>query len=137
MAGLNQTLLVNLTSSGQLWPMAVFVDYKEDRIFWMDALLDAIDSTDLNGNNRRLITNRIHQSRNMYPIDFAVYGDILYWSDYYARSIERINWTTATYLGSFGILTSERVYGVALLHQSLQPDSAGEHPSPTRLCKYQ
>ena len=126
LAGLNRTVLVNLSASAQNWPNAIFVDYTEDRIYWIDAWIDAIDSTDLNGNNRRLITNLIRPSYNMHPFDFTVYDDVLYWSDWNTDSIEKLNWTTAAYLGGFGILTSDRVFGVVLLHQSRQPASAGK-----------
>ena len=101
------------------------MDYTQDRIYWIDALIDAIDSTDLNGNNRCLITNPIRPSHNMHPFDFTVYDDVLYWSDWNTYSIEKLNWTTGAYLGGSGG-GSGRVYGVALLHQSRQPASAGK-----------
>lgn len=126
LAGLNRTVLVDLSSSSHYWPNASFVDYTADRIYWIDAWIDAIDSTDLNGNNRRTITNPIHPAQDMHPFDFTVYDDILYWSDWNTDSIERLNWTTAAYLGGLGILTSDRVFGVALLHHSRQPASAGK-----------
>ena len=126
LAGLDRTVLVDLTTSAQYWPNGIFVDYKEDRVYWIDGWIDAIDSTDLNGNNRRHITNPIHPSQNMQPFDFTVYDGILYWSDWNTDSIEKLNWTTAAYLGGFGILTSDRVFGVALLHESRQPASAGK-----------
>ena len=126
LAGLNRTVLVNLSSSNQNWPNSIFVDYTEDRIYWIDAWIDAIDSSDLNGNNRRLITNPIRPSYKMHPFDFTVLDDVLYWSDWNTDSIERLNWTTAAYLGGFRILTSDRVFGIALLHQSRQPASAGK-----------
>ena len=126
LAGLNRTVLVNLSASAQSWPVAIFVDYTQDRIYWIDAWNDAIDSTDLNGNNRRLITNPIHPYYDMSPFDFTVYDDVLYWNDWNTDSIEKLNWTTAAYLSGFGNLTSDRVFGVALLHQSRQPASAGK-----------
>ena len=125
LAGTNRTLLINLTSSVQNWPNAIILDYLEDRIYWIDAWVDAIDSADLDGNNRRAISSQVHPSRDMHPFDFTVYNDVLYWSDWNTDSIERLNWTTAAYLGGFGILTSDRVFGLALLHSSRQPDSAG------------
>ncbi|CAH3029645.1 unnamed protein product, partial [Porites evermanni] len=125
LAGTNRTLLINLTSSVQNWPNAIILDYLEDRIYWIDAWVDAIDSADLDGNNRRSISSPVHPSRDMHPFDFTVYDDVLYWSDWNTDSIERLNWTTAAYLGGFGILTSDRVFGLALLHSSRQPDSAG------------
>ena len=126
LAGLHRTVLVDLSDSNQNWPNAIFVDYTEDRIYWIDAWIDAIDSTDLNGNNRRQITNPIRPSYDIHPFDFTVYDDVLYWSDWNTYSIEKLNWTTGAYLGGFGILTTYQVFGVALLHQSRQPASAGK-----------
>ena len=126
LAGLHRTVLVDLSGSNQNWPNVIFVDYTEDRIYWIDAWIDAIDSTDLNGNNRRQITNPIRPSYNMHPFDFTVYDDVLYWSDWNTYSIEKLNWTTGAYLGRFDIVTPGFVFGVALLHQSRQPASAGK-----------
>jgi len=126
MAGLHRTVLVDLTNSSQLWPVAVFVDYTEDRVYWFDAYDDVIDSTDLNGRNRRKLSDSVHPTRNVLPFDFTVYDDTLYWGDWYSDTIEKLNWTTAEYLGGFGVLTSDRVFGLALLDKSRQPASAGK-----------
>ncbi|XP_068695701.1 low-density lipoprotein receptor-related protein 4-like [Montipora foliosa] len=130
LAGLDRIVLVNLQNSSQYWPNGIFIDYTEDRVYWIDAWIDAIDSCDLNGNNRRQVASPVHPIFNMHPFDFTVYDDILYWSDWNTDSIERLNWTTAAYIGGFGILTSDRVFGVALLDNSRQPASAGN-----QLCK--
>ena len=126
LAGTQRTVLVDLRNTTQYWPNAVIVDYREDRIYWIDAWIDAIESCDLYGKHRRTLTNRIHPSFNMHPFDFTVYDDILYWSEWSFDSIERLNWTTAAYLGGLGILTSDRVFGVALLDDSRQPAIGGK-----------
>ena len=127
LTGLERRVLVSdLVDSGQYWPNALFIDFTEDRIYWIDAWIDTIDSCDLNGNNRRQVASPVHPTFDMHPFDFTVYDDILYWSDWNTDSIERLNWTTAAYIGSLGILTSDRVFGVALLDHSRQPASAGK-----------
>ncbi|XP_068695706.1 low-density lipoprotein receptor-related protein 6-like [Montipora foliosa] len=130
LAGLDRIVLVDLRNSSQYWPNGIFIDYAEDRVYWIDAWNDTIDSCDLNGKNRRQVTSSIHPTFNMHPFDFTVYDDILYWSDWNTDSIERLDWKTAAYIGGFGILTSDRVFGVALLDHSRQPTSAGN-----QLCK--
>ena len=125
LSGMNRTLLIDLTSSVQYLPFAIILDYLEDRIYWIDAWMDVIDSADLDGNNRRIKASQIHPSQDMLPFDFTLYNGVLYWSDWNTDSIERLNWTTSAYLGGFGILTSDRVFGLALLHPSRQPASAG------------
>ncbi|XP_074634095.1 low-density lipoprotein receptor-related protein 5-like [Acropora palmata] len=126
LAGTQRTVLVDLRNVTQYWPNAVIVDYREDRIYWIDAWIDAIESCDLYGKHRRKLTSPLHPSFNMHPFDLTVYDDILYWSDWNTDSIERLNWTTAAYLGGLGVLTSDRVFGVALLDDSRQPASAGK-----------
>ena len=126
LAGLDRIVLVDLQNSSQYWPNGIFIDYTEDRVYWIDAWIDTIDSCDLNGNNRRQVASPVHPIFNMHPFDFTVYDDILYWSDWNTDSIETLNWTTAAYKGSLGILTSDRVFGVALLDNSRQPASAGK-----------
>ena len=125
LAGVDRTVLVYLSSSSQYWPNAIFVDYTEDRVYWIDDYNDVIDSTDLNGQNRRKLSDRVHPTRNILPFDFTVYGDTLYWSDRYTDTIEKLNWTTANYLGGFGVLTSDQVLGLTLLDKSRQPPSGG------------
>ena len=127
LAGFDRTVLVDLTHSSQFWPNAIFVDYTNDRIYWIDAWVDVIDSTDLHGQNRRKLAAQLHHSKGMHPFDFTVYGDTLYWSDWNTDSIEKLNWTTADYLGNFSVLTSDRVFGLGLLDQSRQPVSAGNN----------
>lgn len=135
LAGVDRTVLVYLSSSSQFWPMAVFIDYTEDRVYWIDAYDDVIDSTDLNGKNRRMLTSDVRPTINVLPFDFTVYGDTLYWSDWYTDTIEKLNWTTADYIGGHGILTSDRVFGLALLDQSRQPASAGKRNLSKVKCK--
>ena len=126
LAGLNRTVLVDLSSSSQYWPNAVFVDCTEDRVYWIDSYHDVIDSTDLNGQNRQLLSGSIHPSQNIYPFDFTVYGGTLYWSDWNTDSIERLNWTSAEYIGGLVSLQPNQPFGLALLEQSRQPYSAGK-----------
>ena len=128
LAGMNRTTLVDLRSSSS--PNAVFVDYTEDRVYWIDAGNDVIDSTDLNGQNRQLLSGDIHPSLNMNPFDFTVYGDTLYWSDWSTNSIERLNWTSGDFIGGLVSLKYDHLYGIALLDQSRQPSYAGNAKRP-------
>ena len=130
LAGVNRTTLVDLSSSSQYSPNAVFVDYTQDRVYWIDANSDEIDSADLNGQNRQLLSGDIHPSLDMNPFDFTVYGDTLYWSDWNTDSIERLNWTSADYIGGLVSLKSNQPFGIALLDRSRQPSYAGNEKPP-------
>jgi len=89
-----------------------------------------IDSTDLNGQNRQLLSGDIHPSQNMNPFDFTVYSDTLYWSDWNTDGIERLNWTSADYIGGLVSLKSNQPFGIALIDQSRLPSYAGNANRP-------
>ena len=121
LAGFERTVLVDLTNSSQFWPNAISVDYTNDRIIWVDAWTGAVDSADFQGQNRRMVASQVP----MYPYDFILHGDTLYWSDWVEDAIEMLNWTTGDYLGNFSAVVSGSVYGLGLLDKSRQPASAG------------
>ena len=118
LAGFERTVLVDLNNSSQFWPSSIGVDYTNDRIIWVDSWTGAVDSADLQGQNRRMVASQV----TMYPYDFILYGDTLYWVD---DTIEMLNWTTGDYLGNFSAVISSGVNGLGLFDKSRQPASAG------------
>ena len=59
----------NLIRSG------ITIDYVENRIIWVDAKLDTIETANLDGSNRRVIVN----SDVVHPFGTTVYGDEIFW----------------------------------------------------------
>ena len=70
------------------WPNGLTIDQATNRLFWVDAKLDKIEVSDLNGGNRQLI---ISSATNIHPYGLTVYLDMLYWTDWYTKSISRFN----------------------------------------------
>lgn len=58
-----------------VWPNGMAIDYKEGRLWWTDARLGTVESTDLNGFDRK-ITIRSWFVRSSYGI--TVFGDSIY-----------------------------------------------------------
>ena len=58
-----------------VWPNGMTIDYKEGRLWWTDARLGTVESTDLNGFDRK-ITIRSWFVRSSYGI--TVFGDSIY-----------------------------------------------------------
>lgn len=70
------------------WPNGLTIDQATNRLFWVDAKLDKIEVSDLNGGNRQLI---VSSAANIHPFGLAIYLDILYWTDWNTKSISRFN----------------------------------------------
>jgi len=76
-----------LISTNILWPNALAVDYTIDRIWWADAKLHTIESSDLDGKNRRIIL-----SENInHPFALTVFQSFIYWTDWHHNAINKAN----------------------------------------------
>ncbi|XP_013395341.1 low-density lipoprotein receptor-related protein 4-like [Lingula anatina] len=87
MDGTNRRVLVN-TELG--WPNGLALDYEMERIFWLDAKLDKIETSDLNGENRVLLISGT-QGVLDHPFGITVFGEHVYWTDWQTQSIDRAN----------------------------------------------
>ncbi len=68
------------------WVNGVAVDKVLDRIYWTDAKHDRIESARLDGTDRRLIVEGVS-----HPFFISVFGDNLYWSDWWSQKIFSCN----------------------------------------------
>ena len=69
-------------------PNGLTIDKATNRLFWADAKLDKIEVSDLNGGNRQLIMSSV---ADIHPYGLAVDHDMLYWTDWNAKSISYYN----------------------------------------------
>ncbi|GFU58759.1 low-density lipoprotein receptor-related protein 5 [Nephila pilipes] len=89
-AALDGSQRVVLISSGLGWPNGLSIDYKERKLYWGDAKTDKIESSNLDGTDRRELV-----SDNLPHIyGFSLLGDYIYWTDWQRRSIERVHKVT-------------------------------------------
>nr|CAD7429648.1 unnamed protein product [Timema monikensis] len=71
------------------FPNGLALDYGARRLYWADALRDRIETSDLHGKNRvHLVPEATH------PFGLTQYGDHIYWTDWYKKSVERADKTT-------------------------------------------
>ncbi|CAL4165319.1 unnamed protein product, partial [Meganyctiphanes norvegica] len=64
------------------------VDFKDNRLFWIDIDLNRIESSDLDGKNKEILVGDLPQ-----PYSLTLYEDYVYWADWKTGSIERANKT--------------------------------------------
>lgn len=81
MDGSNRKTII---SSHLGFPNGLSIDYVANRLYWVDAKLDKVETSTLNGNNKvTLIQNVPH------PFGLTVFGDFIYWTDWQTQRIER------------------------------------------------
>ena len=71
-----------LHNSQLMRPNGLTLDYQNQVLYWIDAILDKIESSNVNGTNRQLIKILVSSSPNYYPFSMSFFNNILYWSDW-------------------------------------------------------
>ncbi|ESO82184.1 hypothetical protein LOTGIDRAFT_170221 [Lottia gigantea] len=69
------------------WPNGLCVDFEADRLYWVDAYFDRIQSSDFNGND--LTTLEGHSIT--HPFGISVYKDSIYFTDWRMEAILKID----------------------------------------------
>ncbi|KAM6074172.1 low-density lipoprotein receptor-related protein 5 isoform 4-T4 [Chlamydotis macqueenii] len=85
-AALDGTEREVLFTTGLIRPVALVIDNKLGKLFWVDADLKRIESCDLSGANR--VT--LEDSNILQPMALTVLGNHLYWIDRQQQMIERV-----------------------------------------------
>ena len=67
-----------LHNTSLTWPNALTLDYDSQVLYWADASLDKIESSNVDGSNRQIVTVR----GLFHPFGITVFQDTLYWSDW-------------------------------------------------------
>ena len=99
-------------------PTGIVMDFSEQRVYWVDALIDTVSSVNYFGDETKLK----FFAKDINPYDLALLGDALYWSDLHTHSVEKLNKTTAEHHQNFGWLSYEDVKGIAIMDPSRQPE---------------
>ena len=66
-----------------VWPNALTLDYEAQVLYWADAFWDKIESSGVDGTNRRIITRQ-----NVFHVfAITIYNNTLYWTDWETDSV--------------------------------------------------
>lgn len=85
MNGHGQTTIV----SGDLsWPNGLVIDEASQTLFWADAGLDKIETSDLTGGGRRVLLSSSHVN---HPFSLAILNNRLFWSDWETGGIHSVD----------------------------------------------
>jgi len=67
------------------------IDYPQHRLYWLRVDCNCIESSDMSGEDRRLLVSGLEQ-----PFGIVQYSDRLYWTDWKHQSIESVNKLTGS-----------------------------------------
>ena len=82
-----------IVTGNMAWPNGLTIDQATNRLFWADAKLDKIESSDLTGGNRQRIMS---SSTDVHPYGLTVHQGTIYWTDWNTKSISRFNLSSGT-----------------------------------------
>lgn len=71
------------------WPNGLAIDRIESRLYWNDAKILTIESSDFNGDDRRIIRKSVP-----YPYGIVIVGAHIYWTDWKTQSLNRADKVT-------------------------------------------
>jgi len=118
-AAMDGSSFKKIVTENVVWPNALAIDQYTSRLYWADAFLDTIQSSDLEGNNRRTIISDPDAVPHVFGMTIA--DDYLYWTDWTYRGILRANkhnGLNITVLAQTALLP----YGIKVYHPSVQPN---------------
>jgi hypothetical protein len=82
-ASMDGTARQTLHNTSLVWPNGITIDYQSQTIYWVDANLDKLESSHVNGSYRRLVSFQ----RIVHPFSLTLYNGTLYWSDWEYRTV--------------------------------------------------
>ncbi len=74
-----------LHQAGLVWPNGITIDYESQTLYWVDAKFDRIESSDVDGRNRRLLFSDFQYIHHPFATSF--YKGTLFWSDTHLNKI--------------------------------------------------
>lgn len=112
------------------WPNGLALDWPNERLYWVDAKRELIESSKLDGTDRRLV---IAESTK-HPYGLAVFNDRIYWSDWDSKNIQACDKFTGKHRE---ILARDNViYGIHVYHAHVNraaPNHCRDHQC-THIC---
>ncbi|OQV13657.1 Low-density lipoprotein receptor-related protein 4 [Hypsibius exemplaris] len=109
---------VDLVTTKLSWPNALAIDYIQNRLYWIDAKLDRIESVKFDGLDRR---TSLHLPGS-HPYGLTILGERLYWSEWASSSIRSAPLNGSS--NSTVHLTDRRPLGIVAMHPSRQPPAS-------------
>lgn len=96
------------------WVSGIAVDHTTERVFWTDMHMRHICSSDINGNDKRVVISELTS-----PYGIAVFEDYVYWTDDHVMRLFKANKFNGAGSVQFGNYLSEPM-GISVYHPLVQ-----------------
>ena len=73
-----------LHSTGLVWPNALTLDYNTQTLYWMDAFLNRLESSNADGSNRKVLSTT---TQIVHPFSITFFQNRVYWTDWDLNAI--------------------------------------------------
>ena len=120
MDGRNRTVIHN---TSLVLPNALTLDYSTQKLYWLDAVLNILQSSNVDGTDRiTLLTTGI-----VYPLSITTSRGSLYWTDFFSRSINAFNSSGSGNITTIFNRTCNTLVSIQVISEARQQDP-GTYP---------
>ena len=117
MDGLNRTVI---HSTNLAWPNALTIDYENQDLYWADAMLDKLETSKVDGSNRRLLTDRFI----LHPFSITFFKGFLYWTDWQFDAILTAPVDSPTQIRGLVLQLPVNPNGIEVVSRERQPQGS-------------
>ena len=103
------------------WPNGITLDYNTQTLYWVEANLDRLESSAIDGSNRSVLNSAVH-----HPFGITLFMNTLYWSDWFNGTVVNASLSNATTV-SVVYQAAYRPNGLRVVSEQRQP--LGTFPS--------
>lgn len=99
------------------WPNGLSIDFKEDRVYWCDALLDHVQHSNLDGTDVKTVNSRLIR----HPFSIVIHNEWMYITDWRLDAIVRLHKLTGEQEETMvKEPQTNRLYGVKVYSEAVQ-----------------
>lgn len=87
-ARMDGSFVSRIVQAGVMWPNGISLDRDANRLYWVDAWHDTLESSNINGLSRETILSNENQNL-FHSFEVTVQGGHVYWTDWYKSALIR------------------------------------------------
>ena len=112
------TAHTTIISSDIVWPSGLAIDHHTQTLYWCDASLDRLESSDFNGEHRTILMER---QFIFYPFGLAYFNSTLYWGDWVVGFLYRLSVVDTTDYNYVRAVLESEPTGLRVVSRMNQP----------------
>ena len=102
---------VIVINSDVRWPNGLSLDREHERMYWIDALLDKMETSFYNGSDRKVL---IRESWRFHPYDIVYYKGYIFWSSVFNNTMHQAQLKNGTVVNQ--MILRDEIFGPCQFH---------------------